>query len=158
MSLFGKLDAANIPTNSFFVAAGDYSATVTVGEYRNKRDGNGRQLHIEYQITDPESEYLDSKVGQFFDLVDADMTAETFELLPADEKKKIRKTNSAIKRTLCGNPGRDDQPGLGVTEDDLNDPEWDPKSLVGTDVDLTIYNFGPNNDGVGVRYVNKQVL
>ncbi len=156
MSLFGKLDAANIPTNSFFVAAGEYSATITVAAYRNKKDGSGRQLHIEYQINDPDSEYLDSKVSQWFDLVDPDMTEETFELLPADEKKKIRKTNSAIKRTLCGNPGRDDQPGLGLTEDDLNDPEWEPKNLVGSLVDLVIYNFGTNNDGVAVRYVNLQ--
>lgn len=154
MSLFGKLDAANIPTNSFFVKAGDYSATVTAADYGQNRSG-GRRLHIEYQIDDPESEFMDSKVGQYFDLVDESMTEEDIELLPAEEKKKINKTNSAIKRTLCGN-GREDQPGLGVTEDDLNDPEWEPKSLVGTKVDLTVYNFGPKNEGVGVRYVNKQ--
>lgn len=155
MGLFGKLDAANIPTNFFYVAAGDYSATITVAEYRNKRDQSGIQLHIEYQIDDPDSEFLDSRISQYFDLVDPDMTEEEFDNLPADEKKKIRKTNSSIKRTLCGS-GRDDQPGLGVTEDNLNDPEWDPKSLVNSKVDLTIYNYGPKNEGVGIRYVNVQ--
>ncbi len=157
MSLFGKLDAANIPTNPFKVDAGTYSAVVTVGEYRQKKDNGGRQLHIEYQINDPDSEFNNRKVGQYFDLVDESMTEEQMDLLPPDEKSKIKKTNSAIKRTLCGNASRDDQPGLGLTEDDLNDPDWTPEQLVGLNVDVTVYNYGTNNDNTGVRFVNLQI-
>jgi hypothetical protein len=155
MSIFGKLDAANIPTNPFWVEKGEYSAEVTKAEYKFNRDQQ-KQLFIEYTITSPESQFLDSKVPQFFTLVDPEMTQEAFAMLPAEEQKAIRRTNSALKRTLCGNDNNPKQRGLGVNPDDLNDENWDPGTLVGTKVDLAINNYGATSEGVAVRWVNLQ--
>lgn len=153
MSIFGKLDAANIPTNPFFVEKGEYSAEVTRAEFKTNRDGN-KQLHIEYTITDETSQYLDSKIVQFFTLVDPEMTQEKFDLLPADEQKKIRRDMSSIKRTLCGNENNTSQKGLGVNADDLNSDDWNPEVVVGTKVRLAVNNYGPTNEGVAIRWVN----
>lgn len=154
MSIFGQLDAANIPTNPYFVEKGEYEAEVTHAEYKTTKNGD-RQLQIRYIITDANSAFFESIVTQFFTLVDSNMTQEDFELLPADEKAKIRKNNSALKRTLCGNENNPSQKGLGIKVDDLNDPEWDPeKALVGIQVDLAVNNYGASNEGVSVRWVN----
>lgn len=155
MSIFGKLDAATIPTNPFFIEAGEYEGEVTKGAYKKNRDGQ-RQLFIEYTITDESSAYDGKTVTDFFTLVDEDMTLEMLELLPADEKAKIRKNISALKRRLCGNSGNSSQAGLGVEENELNDPDWDPASLVGTKVNLAISNWGANNEGVNLKWVNLQ--
>lgn len=153
MSIFGKLDAANIPSNPYFVEQGEYEGEVTRADFKNNRDGE-RQLHIEYTITNEDSQYLDSKVVQFFTIVDPEMTQEKFDLLPADEQKKIRRNMSALKRTLCGNEHNTSQKGLGVNSDDLNDEAWDPKSLVGTKVKFAVNNYGTTNEGVAIRWVN----
>jgi hypothetical protein len=155
MSIFGKMDAETIPTNPYFVAAGDYSATVTKAEFRNNRDQE-KQLFIEYTIDDEESPFLDSKVGQYFTLVDSEMTPEIFATLPAGDQKKIRQRLASLKRTLCGNDGNDSQPGLGVNPEDLNSDSWDPAVLLGTKVDLSISNYGSGNppQGVNVRWAN----
>ncbi len=153
MSLFGKLDAEKIATNPFFVEKGEYEAEVTKAFYKD-RNNDTRQLVIEYTITNEDSQFYDSKVSSYFNLVDPDMTEEAFSLLPADEQKKIRQTNAAIKRTLCGNDANSSQKGLGVHPDDLNDPEWTPESVVGTKVTIGIANYGANNEGVNVRWVN----
>lgn len=153
MSIFGKLDAQNIPTNPFFVEKGEYSGEVTKAEFRNLKDG-GRRLYLEYTINDENSQYFDSKAPHFFDLVDSEMTEEAFTLLPAEEQKKIRRNLSNLKRTLCGNDANEKQKGLGVNPDDLNDPNWDPAILLGTKINFAIVNYGPTNEGVAVRWVN----
>jgi hypothetical protein len=153
MSIFGQLDAASIPTNPFFVEKGEYQAEVTKALYKENRDQQ-KQLHIEYTITDESSAFFQSRVPQYFNLVDPSMTQEMFELLPPDEKKKIRGHLSNLKRTLCGNDGNDKQKGLGVVPDDLNDANWDPAVLVGTKVILAVNNYGKDDQGVAVRWVN----
>lgn len=153
MSIFGQLDAANIPTNPYFVEQGEYEAEVTAAQFKTTKNGD-RQLQIRYVITDESSAFLDSVVTQFFTLVDPEMTQADFELLPANEKATIRKNNSALKRTLCGNENNPSQKGLGVNVDDLNDENWNPESLVGTKVDLAVNNYGATNEGVSVRWVN----
>jgi hypothetical protein len=150
MSIFGQLDAANIPTNPFWVDAGEYTAEVTDAKYKINKDG-ARQLIIEYTIDDDASEFVESRVAQFFTLVDPELTQEDLELLPAEEKRNIRRSNAALKRNLCGANGRK---GLGVNQDDLNDPEWDPKSLIGSKVNVGVTNYGSNDEGVSVRWVN----
>lgn len=152
MSIFGKLDAQNIPSNPFFVEKGEYSAEVTKAEYKTNRDEK-RQLVIEYTINDSDSQYFDSKVSKYYDLVDSEMTSETFALLPAEEQKTVRRNLSSLKNALCGN-GRNK--GLGVEVDDLNDENWDPAIMVGTKVDLAVSNYGPNGDGVNVKWANVQ--
>lgn len=154
MSIFGNLDAANIPTNPFYVEAGTYSAQVSKAEYSTNRDGV-RQLRIEYIIDDEDSEYLDSRVTQYFNLVAADLTQEAFELLPIEEKRRIRKNLASLKRTLCGNDGNENQPGLGLGYEELNDPNWNPAVLKGLKVNLAVSNYGIDNQGVNVRWVNR---
>ena len=153
MNIFGKLDAANIPTSPFFIEAGEYSAEVTKATYKENREGQ-KQLLIEYTITNEESQFLDSKATQFFTLVDPEMTSEKLELLPAEEKKRIRQSLASLKRTLCGNDNNSSQQGLGVDINDLNDDNWDPATLIGTKVDLAISNYGTNNQGVNIRWAN----
>jgi len=154
MSLFGQLDAANIPSNPFFVAEGIYEAEVTKGEYSTSKTGN-RQLHIEYTINNEDSQYLDSKLHHYFTLVDADMTAEKFALLPTEEQQKLRKSNSKIKQVLCGNDANSTQNGLGVDPEDLNDKNWDPKSLLGIPVEISVANNGEKNEYTNIKWVNK---
>lgn len=153
MSIFGKLDAEAIPTNPFFVEKGEYTAEVTNAKFKQNRDDQ-KQLHLEYTITDESSQFLDSKVQQFFTLVDSEMTQESFLLLPAEEQKSIRRTMSALKRTLCGNDNNDKQKGLGVRPDELNDENWNPEVLKGTKVMLAVNNYGATNEGVAVKWVN----
>ncbi len=153
MSIFGKLDAQSIPSNPYFIEKGDYDAEVTKGEFRTKQDGT-RQLFIEYTITEENSAYLDSRASQFFNLPDPELTQEAFNMMPADDQKKLRQQISAMKRTLCGNDANPSQKGLGVDADDLNDESWDPGSLVGTKVRIGISNYGATNEGVNVRWVN----
>ncbi len=153
MSIFGKLDAANIKTNPLYIEAGEYPAEVTKAEFRIRESDGSRQLYFQYTITDEDSKYNGKKASQFYTLVDPDMTAEMLAKLPVDEQEKIEKTNSALKRTLSGTSGFANQHGLGVTEEELNNPEWTPESLVGTRIILTIGNYG--TDGVNIRNVNK---
>ena len=151
MSIFGKLDAQTIPSNPFWIEKGEYSAEVTDAKYKERDDK--RQLVIEFTINDEASDFLGKKASKYFDLVDPEMTDEMFSLLPAEEKQTIRRNLSALKNALCGS-GKNK--GLGIDADDLNDETWDPVVLKGTKVDLTINNYGTNNDGVNVRWANLQ--
>lgn len=151
MSIFGQLDAAKIPTNPFYIAAGTYNGEVTEAEFREKKDGT-RYLFIEYVITDVDSGVKGKKVQSRFDVVDPSMTEEQFALLPADEKEKLRGKMINLKKTLCGQEGFERQKGLGQTPDDLNDPDWDPGVMKGLIVVFGIRNFG--TDGVKVQWVN----
>jgi hypothetical protein len=154
MSIFGDLDAEAVVSNPYFIEKGDYTAEVTKAFYKTRDEG--RQLVIEYTINGGsdgvETQYIDSKATQYFNLVDKDMNAEKFAMLPSEDQKKIRQTNAKIKRTLCGNPSNTSQKGLGVSASDLNDPDWKPEVLVGTKVNMGISNYG--TDGVNVNWVN----
>jgi hypothetical protein len=152
MGIFGKLDAETIHTNIYFVEAGEYVGEVTEAKFQLNRDGNQRQLVIDIKIDMEESKYNKKNVRQTFNLVDADMTAEAFALLPVEEQQKIHRENSNLKRFLCGNDGRPDHKGYGVAVDDLNDADWTPEVIKGTRVKFGIKNFG--TDGVQVHWVN----
>lgn len=155
MSVFGKLDAANIKTNPFFIEKGVYHAEVTNGQIKTNRD-NQRQLVIEYTINEADSAYNDKKISHYFTLPAEDMTQEDYELLSPEERQKLDNILSAMKRTLCGNDANASQKGLGVSEDDLNDESWNPATLIGTKVMLAIRNYGEKNEGVGIHWVNLQ--
>ncbi len=152
MSIFGQLDAANIKTNPLYIEAGEYEAEVTKAEFRKRASDDARQIYFQYTITAEESKYKGKKASQFFTLVSADMTAEMLAELPVEEQEKIEKSNAALKRTLSGTAGFSNQKGLGVTEEDLNNPEWTPEHLIGTKIILTISNY--STEGVNVRSVN----
>ena len=157
MSLFGKMDAANIPTNPYFIEEGEYTAEVTKALFKENRDGK-RQLQIEYTLNGGsngvETQFVDSRASQYFDLVDSDLDNQKMALLPVDEQKKIRRDLSTLKRNLCGNDNNPAQKGLGVDSDDLNDVNWNPASLIGTKVNIAISNYGPTKEGVNIKWVN----
>jgi hypothetical protein len=69
MSIFGKMDAATIPTNPFWIEAGEYKAQVTDAKYQTNRNDE-KQLVIEYTIVDADSEFVDKNAKQYFVLVD----------------------------------------------------------------------------------------
>jgi hypothetical protein len=151
MSVFGKMDAASIPNNPFFVEKGEYSAIITDASIgRNKDDV--RQLTIKYEITDENSDYYEKPLTQWFTLVDEDMDEEQIRLLDPDTRKQIRRAQINLKKTLCGQPqlGRK---GLGVDENDLNGDDWNPKVLVHKEVNIAVYNYGPDSMGVGIQWV-----
>ena len=154
MSLFGKLDAELISTNPFKVDKGEYEATVVEARY-NTNKNDVRQLVIQYEITNEDSEFKGNKVAHYLDLVDSDMTQEKLEMMPADEKKKIRMSLAKLKKTLCGNEGNVNHKGLGVDINDLNE-DWNPEILVGTAVRLGINTNGKNNEYTNVQWVNLQ--
>lgn len=151
MGIFGKLDAAAVKTNPFFIEEGTYEAEVTKAEYKINRDG-AKQLVLQYTIDESESAFNGKTASQYFTLPDENLDAETFLLLPPDERAKTDKVLSSLKRTLCGNAANQTQRGLGVSEDDLNEDDWDPKSLVGTRINLGISNWGA--EGVNIKFVN----
>lgn len=154
MGIFGKLDAANVPSNPFHVEKGEYSAEVTNAEYRKKKSDDTPQLFIEYTINDEDSQYCDSKVAQYFTLPDPELTHEKMSLLSAEEQRTMRRSLAALKRTLCGNDLNEKQRGLGVDPNELNDPDWTPEALIGTRVRLAVENNGPNKEYVNVKWVN----
>lgn len=151
MNIFGDMDVATIKSNPNYVEEGEYLAEVTKSEIKAKSDG-GRILLLEYQVTEPNSRFNKVRVTHIFNLIDEGMTKEKIDLLPEDEQEKIWKNLSALKRTLCGNPRNSFQKGLGVPADDLNDPNWNPATVVGTKIRMGISNWG--DEGVNVRWVN----
>lgn len=151
MGIFAQLDAENIPTNPFWVEAGTYSAEVTDAKYKNNNKGQ-RQLVIEYTINDQDSQFLDQKLAHYFTLPDPDLTQEKFNNLPAEEQKAIRRTLSSMKKTLCGSSAT--QRGLGVPVEDLNDDNWNPEVLKGIKVEIGVKNYGADNNGVNISWVN----
>lgn len=153
MSIFGKLDAMNIPNDPFFVKEGEYPAVVTDIKFKDSED-RGRKLIIEYTIDDETSQYNGFRVGQVHSLVDPELTEEAFELLPATEKQKIIRDMSNTKKALCGSDTIAAHTGLGVNPDDLNSDDWDPTTLKGTRVDLAVNNFGEKNERFSVRWAN----
>ncbi len=149
MSIFGKLDATKVKTNQYYVEAGDYYGEILDADIKDKRDGSGRFLSIQMEIQDENSSFKGSKPIMTIDLPPEDLTEEIMATLPAEDQATIRRNNTKLKSTLCGNSRF---PGLGIDENDLNDPGWHPKVLKGLKVEFTIRNFG--TDGVQIAYVN----
>lgn len=155
MNIFAKLDAETIPSNPFHVKEGEYSAEVTQGKFQVNKDEK-KQLVIEYTINSnsdgSDTIYQDKKLKHIYTLPDADLDEEKLALLPVEEQKRIMQVISSMKKTLCGSGGRNK--GLGVNPSDLNDEDWNPETLVGTKVVIGVRNYGEDNNGVSVQWVN----
>ncbi len=153
MSIFGQLDSASIPTNPYWIEEGEYPGEVTKSEFGVNKQ-NKKQIVLQYTIDDEGTRFHGKRTTQYFEIADPDMTIEDFKMLPSSEQDKILKTLSSLKRTLCGNSANAAQKGLGVLEEELNDPEWDPTVLVGTKINMGIGNSGDSGQYVNVRWVN----
>lgn len=157
MGIFGKLDASNIPDNPYFVGEGEYTAIITKSFVHNNQKQNKHQLVIEYKILEAEDEennkYKNKVVRDWFDMF-PEMTQEDYDALTPEEQGDIDAANSAIKRRLCGfKSGSKEYPGLGIDVEDL-DENWDPKSLVDTEVELAIVLGGDNKEFSNIKWVN----
>lgn len=151
MSIFGKLDAALVKTDPFFIAAGDYYASITASEVKIYEEKP--QFVITYKINDASSPYNNFSARKIYNLPDPDMTQEDYELLSGKERQRLDTAMASLKRDLCGRDEDPEDNGLGVDPNDLNNPEWNPASLVGLEVIISINNYGANNSGVGVKRV-----
>jgi hypothetical protein len=151
MGIFGDLDAEQIPDNPYWVSAGEYTALVTNAYFQKTKAGKD-QFIIVYTITDEDSEYFNQNVQDWFEYY-PEITGEMLEKLSATEKQQVRRALAAIKRRLCGTPGTE-RKGLGVDPVDL-DENWDPKSILNTEVIVAVSNGGSNNEYVNVKYANK---
>jgi hypothetical protein len=149
MSIFGKLDAAVISTNPFKIDEGDYDGEIVDAEFGTARDGETRQLMIEYTITTEESSFKGQNVKEFFSLVPEDFDNASMAMLPPSEQQKIRQNLANLKKRLCGHSEKNK--GLGVDEDDLNSSDWNPVVLKGLQVRLGIHN-GRDGQYTNVKY------
>lgn len=146
IGIFGTLDADKIPENPYWVAAGTYRAIITSAYFQENTDKGITQLVICYSITEDDSEFFNQELRDYFE-VHPEITEETWETLAPHEQQSIRKALSAVQARLCGTEKR---AGLGVDRVDL-DEDWDPKTLVGTEVNLTVKNSGEKNEYANVR-------
>lgn len=153
MSIFGLMDAEQVSSNPFWVKEDTYDCQVTDAKFKANRDGD-RQLFIEFTIDDSSSEYNDFKLQKYYTLPPADLTQEAFELMDAEGKKKLRQQMANLKRDLCGDDSNANKKGLGVAASDLNDPEWTPEVLIGTDCVVGVGNGGSDKQYVNVRWMN----
>jgi hypothetical protein len=149
MSIFGKLDAAVISTNPFKIDEGDYDGEIVDAEFGTGRDGETRQLVIEYTITTEESSFEGQTVKEFFPLVPEDFDNSSMAMLPPSEQQKIRQNLANLKKRLCGYSEKNK--GLGINEDDLNSADWNPVVLKGLPVRLGINN-GRDGQYTNVKY------
>lgn len=153
IGIFGSLDAKSIPDNPYHVDAGEYRALVTNAYFHRNEDKDLDQLVIVYTIQDETSKFHNRSVSDWFTIF-PQLTEEEVALLSPEEERKVEGAMSAVRRRLCGQP-KFNRPGLGVPVEDLNDPEWDPKTLMNTEVDLAVVNSGEENEYTNIRWVNK---
>jgi hypothetical protein len=153
MSIFGQLDAESVSSNPFKVERGVYSAEVTKFEFRTTANGQ-RMLILNCTISDAESQFDGERVDKTYFLPPEDMTQEMLDSLPADEKKRIMRNLSTLKKDLCGDETRSDRKGLGIDPNDLNDPNWNPAVVVGTPVTIGVNNYGTNGSKVDIGFIN----
>lgn len=68
MSLFGDIDAADIPENPFYVAPGTYYCVLTEANVVAKKDDSGYGLSLKWVIEDEDSEYNGMNVSDWFNV------------------------------------------------------------------------------------------
>jgi hypothetical protein len=75
MSLFGDIDAADIPENPFYVAPGTYECVLTEANIVAKKDGSGVGLSLKWVIDDEDSDYKGQNLSDWFNVY-PELTAE----------------------------------------------------------------------------------
>jgi hypothetical protein len=152
LSIFGKLDAESISSNPFKVDDGIYEGEVTKFEFRETRTGQ-RQIFLRVVIKEEESMFDGQGVDKTYWLPDADMDQEMLNSLPDDEKKRTLQNMATVKKDLCGEEGNTRRQGLAIDPNDLNDPDWDPKFMVGTPVMIGVKVY---KDKSQIQWINKR--
>lgn len=154
MSIFGDFDVEDIKTNPYWAESGEYRAVLTEAAIvHNDRKGLD-QIKLVYTITADgdgnETKFENVMVREFFDL--HRVTKEEYEQLSSDEQERIRRVMAQIKRRFCGME-RTNRIGLGVTAAELNSPDFDVKTVEGTNVILVVKNNGDDNQYTNVVMV-----
>lgn len=156
-SVFGDIDAEDIQTNPYFVEGGVYYGRISKAEFKENSDGTKINLMISYEITGAADSENEQYVGNWptdFLRVYPNLTKEDEAAMDADDRKKLKDDRVRLVRRLCG--GGKGRPGLGVPKADLNDPDWNPEVLVGTEVEMFIKNW-ENKEGelqINIVYAN----
>lgn len=135
MGLFGDVDASDIPDDPFYVAPGTYLCVVSDAQIREKKDGSGSGLAINYEITEPESDFNGMRIQEWKNRHTG-----------SDLDSGQRQDNARIKQRLLA---------LGVSESLMNeDPDEWLTGLIGVEVYVTVTeNY--SKDGTR-KYTNVQ--
>ena len=151
MSIFGMMDADKIPTNPFWIKCGEYFGEVVTSELRenSNNENKSRMFFLEYKI-ESEGGFKGRRAQHRLPLPAADFTEEDMALLSEEDQAKVMRQISTAKRVLCGDGYRK---GLGVPVESLNDPEWDPAEILTRKVNFLIDNYGDDNNGVQIKWV-----
>ncbi len=140
MGLFENMDIASADDDPFGIADGWHPMRVTemkTQEWKNKKQDNRDEtaLVIEYEVTDPESDYYERTISDFL----AFPFASDSKLWDKDDKQRAAR----IKQRLAQ---------LEIPEERMNDVEAD--DIVGTDVNVRVKNNGQYKNVVEVKVDN----
>lgn len=119
VSLFGNLDAAQVNDDPFWIEPNTYWAICIDATIRQNENGDNA-LSIQWQIDQPDSDYHEKKLSDYFTLVPMDESLtpeEAWKALSASEKDKVKWLKRRLRRAF------------GVPESELNTVK--PSQLVG---------------------------
>lgn len=136
-SLFGDVDASEVPDDPFYVAPDTYDCILTEANLVAKKDGSGHGLAFKWVIEDEDSEYNGNQI-QDWKNVYPDITSD--EVTP-----DIRKDMSRLKGRLFE---------MGVAEEDMGSLLDNLDDLVGTRAFVTVTESRVVKDGEEKVYSN----
>lgn len=128
MSLFGDVDATEVPDNPFYVAPDTYECILTEINRVTKKDNSGEGLAFKWVIQD-EGEYKGNNIQDWKNI---------YPDVPSDEwTPEIRKDNSRLKGRLTE---------MGVPESEMNTFLDDKDSYIGLVAYVTVKETTDKND------------
>lgn len=131
MSLFGDIDAADIPENPFYVAPGTYECVLTEAIVKDKTDGSGQGLALKWVIEDDESDYKGQNISDWFNVY-PDLTADEL-------TQKQKQDLSRLRQRLT-------QMGLTTEEQNALGEEESRDELIGMKAFVTVKETPDKND------------
>jgi hypothetical protein len=140
VSLFGDIDASEVPDDPFHIDDGTYLCTLTeINEKHNEEKGT-HGLSFNWTVTDEESEFNDSRVQDWKNIY-PNLTAD-------DLTPEIKQDLSRLKQRLAQ---------IGVPEEEMGSFLENKDDYVGTEAYLTIRNWqsqdDPSKKGRNVTFV-----
>lgn len=136
-SLFGDVDASEVPDDPFYVAPDTYDCILTEANLVEKKDQSGHGLAFKWVIEDDDSEYHGNQI-QDWKNVYPDITSD--EITP-----NIRKDMSRLKARLTE---------MGVAEEDMGGLLDNLDDLVGIRAFVTVTESRVVKDGEEKVYSN----
>lgn len=137
MSLFGDVDATEVPDDPFYVAPDTYECVLTEVNRVSKKDGTGEGLAFKWVIEEDGSEYNGNQIQDWKNIY-PDVSAD--EVTP-----NMRKDMSRLKQRLTE---------LGVPENEMNNLLDNLDTLVGIRAFVTVTESRSVKDGEEKVYTN----